>query len=57
MAKLEIETSEIYITHIPDDLYEQYKNEEISKEDLLCELDEIWNCNADCSIEIIKVVE
>lgn len=35
----------------------KYKNKELTKEDLLSELDEIWDCNADCSIETIRVVE
>lgn len=56
MARLSIETTELYSVEIEDELYNKYLNNEITKEDVLHEMeDEIWDCRQWCDIENVEI--
>lgn len=58
MAKLYLETSEIYAMEIPDDLYELYKSGKLNTVGVFDELDEeIWDYNQEASIDKVYIEE
>lgn len=58
MAKLYLETSEIYAMEIPDDLYELYKSGKLNTVEVFDELDgEIWDYNKGASIDKVYIEE
>lgn len=58
MAKLYLETSEIYAMEIPDDLYELYKSGKLNTVGVFYELDgEIWDYNQEASIDKVYIEE
>lgn len=58
MAKLYLETSEIYAMEIPDDLYELYKSGKLNTIGVFDKLDgEIWDYNQEASIDKVYIEE
>lgn len=58
MAKLYLETSEIYAMEIPDDLYELYKSGKLNTVGVFDKLDgEIWDYNQEASIDKVYIEE
>lgn len=58
MAKLYLETSEIYAMEIPDDSYELYKSGKLNTVGVFDGLDgEIWDYNQEASIDKVYIEE
>lgn len=57
MARIRIETSEAYEMDIDDELYQQYLDGELTKDEVLDEVgEEIWDYNQYADIDNVEII-